>query len=287
MQIGNFSVTGQRKLAPGLFVIEGRLDPQPSEPVEPGHFIHIKVDEPGDFKLLWRPMSFLDYRPEDNYASIYYRVEGEGSRKLAQRSAGEDLVSIYPVGKGFERDGVESAVFVAGGVGIAPLLMLYRFLDAETEDLDYRFIFGAESAQMLTPEWIEGDWGVDALFTTEDSSLGHHGLVTDLLPGVLKERDWDMLYTCGPNPMMAAVQELVPASQPAQASMEAPMACSIGVCNGCNVPLRERGMDWPVRMCVEGPVFGLHEIDFDTIEHAEGRADLAGRAQSRDAVVEK
>ncbi len=261
MQYGFFQVLRQVELAPEHFVIWGRLTPPPHQPILPGSFLHLKVDPPGDYRMLWRPYSFLDYQPDTHQAAIYYRVVGEGTGQLCQRREGELLPAIYPLGTPFTHEGVSRAIMVAGGVGVAPLLMLYDRMRHSSPQLRVEFLFGARSGRDLVPGLLE-EFGVVARMASEDGTLGHRGYITDLLPEVLEQGEWQMVYACGPNPMLSALADLLPEGLPCQVSLELPMACAIGVCNGCNLPLRSDGGRYPRRLCVEGPVMDLREVDF-------------------------
>jgi dihydroorotate dehydrogenase electron transfer subunit len=94
------------------------------------------------------------------------------------------------------------------------------------------------------------------MVATEDGSLGHHGMVTDLLPGYL---EWpDQVFVCGPRPMLPAVKSLAASHQSRfQVSLEERMACGVGACLGCVVDTR-RG---PRRVCRDGPVFKLEDLE--------------------------
>lgn len=264
VQYGFFQVLRQVELAPEHYVIWGRLDPPPREEVLPGCFLHLKVDPPDDYRMLWRPYSFLDYKPDTQEAAIYYRVVGEGTRQLCQREVGELLPAIYPLGKPFSYQGISRAVMVAGGVGVAPLLMLFDRMRRRVPQLKVEFLFGARSSRDLVPGLLE-EFKVVARMASEDGTLGHRGYVTELLPDLLEQEAWQMVYACGPNPMLQALEKLIPQELPCQVSLELPMACAIGVCNGCNLPMRSDGGRYPRRLCVDGPVMDLREVDFTAL----------------------
>jgi NAD(P)H-flavin reductase len=92
---------------------------------------------------------------------------------------------------------------------------------------------------------------------TDDGSIGHHGLVTELLEAELDKDDQAEVYACGPPPMLEAVRRICAERQvPGQLALESGMACGYGACFGCVVATR----DGLVRLCVEGPVLGLDAL---------------------------
>jgi dihydroorotate dehydrogenase electron transfer subunit len=106
--------------------------------------------------------------------------------------------------------------------------------------------------------------GIKVRLSSDDGTLGHHGLVTEVLTDVLEEtRGSDRLVVCcGPEPMMHAVADICRRSDtPCLASLETPMACGIGICFSCVAKVRQPdgGWDWK-RTCVEGPIFDAEKI---------------------------
>ena len=128
-------------------------------------------------------------------------------------------------------------MLVGGGVGIAPLAIWSDALGGAETLLGFRDAAHAEGAALIP----------GARVATDDGSVGHHGLVTELLP-----RDADIeVYACGPPRMLDAVAAICNEREiPAQLAMESGMACGFGACFGCVVPTK----DGYVRLCVDGPV---------------------------------
>jgi len=99
----------------------------------------------------------------------------------------------------------------------------------------------------------------DARVATDDGSVGHHGLLTDLLAAELERDAGAVVYACGPAPMLEAVRSMCAAGAiPAQLGLEAPMACGFGACFGCAVARRGGGY---LRVCVEGPVVDARQLE--------------------------
>jgi NAD(P)H-flavin reductase len=135
-------------------------------------------------------------------------------------------------------------------VGIAPLAIWQDELGgASATLLGFRDAAHAAGAALLA----------GATVSTDDGSVGHHGLVTELLEDELDARGDEVeVYACGPPPMLEAVRELCSRHQvPAQLALESGMACGFGACFGCVVPT----IDGYVRLCVDGPVLDAAMLD--------------------------
>ena len=186
---------------------------------------------------------------------------GPGTKRLCELREGEGLWALGPLGKGFAPPTQRRrAILVGGGVGIAPLAILQDALEAEAERevtvlLGFRDAARAEGAALLR----------GAQVATDDGSVGHHGLLTELLSKELYRDSRAQVYACGPAPMLEAVRAMCTTRDvPAQLALEAGMACGFGACFGCAVPKRGGGY---LRVCVDGPV-----IDASELEHIDAHA---------------
>jgi NAD(P)H-flavin reductase len=165
---------------------------------------------------------------------------GPGTRRLCAVRAGESIWLTGPLGAGF-RPGAGRPVIVGGGIGIAPVLMLQR-------DRGGRALLGFRGAGHAAAAALFGDSRV----ATDDGSVGHAGLVTDLLEAELDDGGEATVYACGPPAMLEAVRSIcVGRGFAGQLALESPMACGFGACYGCVVATR----DGYRRVCVDGPVF--------------------------------
>lgn len=189
---------------------------------------------------------------------------GPGTRRLCELCEGDGLWALGPLGKGFRPPAPRRrAILVGGGVGIAPLAILQDALEAEaavevTVLLGFRDAARAEGAGLLH----------GAQVATDDGSVGHHGLLTELLSKELYRDSRAEVYACGPAPMLEAVRAMCATRDvSAQLALEAGMACGFGACYGCVVPRRGGGY---LRVCVDGPV-----IDGAELEHVEAHAGAA------------
>ncbi|KHE71204.1 dihydroorotate dehydrogenase electron transfer subunit [Halobacillus sp. BBL2006] len=218
---------------------------------EPGQFVHIQVSK--DFYLR-RPVSISDIHVESGTVTLLYKVMGKGTDAMTEKKVGEELDVLGPGGQGFPIDEIETkqALLVGGGIGVPPLYYLAKQLNEK--GIQVTSILGFQSAEdaFLTDNFEAlGDLYV----TTNDGTLGHKGLVTDLFPHV--QGTFDTYFTCGPTVMLKAVANEL-SDIPGYISMEERMGCGIGACFACVVPSKdEKGYR---RICCDGPVFDAKEV---------------------------
>jgi len=255
-------VVSVEQLDGGLIEITARL-PRLAAAAVPGQFAQLRCGDHGG-PLLRRPFSVA--WTESQTCSFVFEVVGEGTRLLAELTAGDVLDSLGPLGRGFSVDAARGEVVcVSGGLGCAPFPLLVRSLRSRGVR-DIIVLNGAASAERLYPadRFTRGDAGVGVVEATDDGSRGHHGFVTELLAPMVSSVT--AVYACGPNAMLAAVAtQVTGAGSPrvAEASLEAPMGCGFGTCLGCALPLRGdgRGPLWGL-CCSDGPVLPLRSVDW-------------------------
>jgi dihydroorotate dehydrogenase electron transfer subunit len=243
----------------GAYILLILLAPGIAEQTRPGHFAALAVGEDPSATLLRRAFSI--YRAEDRgiyggTLEIVFAVQGAGTAWLAHRRAGDSIDVVAPLGRPFAlpRDPT-GCVLVGGGYGAAPLVSLAEALRARR--CRVHAIVGAATANRLFGA-LEMRRGSDSLaITTEDGSVGHRGRVTDVLPALLTRTGSDVVYACGPMGMLAGVTDVATErGAVTQAAVEESMACGIGVCMTCVLPvIGDDGLTRMVRSCVEGPVF--------------------------------
>ncbi len=210
-------------------------------PLEPGQFVMARAaGYPATLDpFLARPFSFYDY--DGKMASLLFEVRGRGTAHL---DLAPTIEVTAPLGQGFRIDsGLGRAALLGGGIGVAPLKILVRRLDAAGVPHDV-FLGFADARSAVVAQEFQG-----AEVATMDGSEGTHGTVLDAT-GTLE--DYGAIYACGPNPMLAAVKLAAEKNSLCQLSVEERMGCGNGSCNGCVVPVRGGGY---IRSCVEGPVF--------------------------------
>jgi dihydroorotate dehydrogenase electron transfer subunit len=257
--------------------------------VRPGQFVAVAVGEEPTSTLLRRVFSVHRADPAAGTVEVVVAAHGVGSRWVTGRSPGDALDLAGPLGQPFPvpESGAESgpesgagpgsgtagasaAVLIGGGYGAAPLGWLAGDLRARGVDVhvvlgaaDSRRLFGADGARDVV--------GADRVrVTTEDGSVGVRGRVTDVLADLLAPGV--EVYACGPMPMLRAVTDLAAAhGARAWCTVEESMACGIGVCMSCVLPVRGAdGVTRMVRSCVEGPTFDGAALRWDAVGGGPG-----------------
>lgn len=237
----------------------------------PGQFVHLRLSDEPAF-MLRRPFSI--HRCRRDCLQILYQVVGQGTESLSRVGSGQTLDLIGPLGEGFPLPrGTRSALLVAGGMGIAPLLFWAEILLAPRRGRGHPAVtalLGAASRSSLLCRGELRKLGVRVHVSTEDGSLGFRGLVTELLQELM---DRDMaatslaLYACGPKAMLSTPAALAKERKiPCFVSLEERMACGVGACQGCVVRVRThgahgvQGVPTYARVCKDGPVFSAGDI---------------------------
>ena len=226
----------------------------------PGQFVHaLPTTDSSRPPMLRRPFSILA-SIEDEFEFIY-RVTGEGTSLLSKMQSGEVLDVIGPLGNGFDNipDSDGKHILIGGGVGAPPMIAHARLL--HDRKLDVELYQGAKDSNdlILNNELESSDLKYHV--TTEDGSIGHTGLVVDILPDPTDKIA--AVYACGPIGMMKAIKTWRgDAKFPYFVSVENKMACGVGVCLGCSVPTIDNKY---VLTCKDGPVFNADTLNWDKI----------------------
>jgi dihydroorotate dehydrogenase electron transfer subunit len=202
-----------------------------------------------------------------------------------EQKPGTVLDIVGPLGHPFPLPSTPvPAVLVGGGYGTAPLVPLAQALMANGSPVEV--IIGAATAGRLFGELVVRRTVGSVIVTTDDGSAGLRGRVTDPLPDAITRLGAQVVYACGPMAMLRAVGTVAQAHAiPAQVAVEESMACGIGVCMTCVLPVRQNdGTSKFVRSCVEGPIFDASRIRWEDVGQLPG--DLVG-AQAMGTAVTK
>lgn len=239
--------------------------PEIGERITPGQFVNIKCGE-GSAHILRRPFSVYRVHKRGGWAStieIVFDIRGAGTRFLSQLRQHSIIDLVGPLGRGFVLPNRRAhCLLVGGGVGAAPLFFLADELRNEGHRVDV--ILGARSTKMLLNPIEVRRLASVSRTTTEDGSAGERGRVTDVLIETMERCDTEVVYTCGPHPMLEAVSKVCADQNiPVQVAVEELMACGYGVCMTCVMPVRakrkgQEGIEEEIvyaRSCTEGPVF--------------------------------
>jgi dihydroorotate dehydrogenase electron transfer subunit len=223
------------------------------ETPQPGQFLTIKIQEQ-PIPLLRRPFALSAYNEAEKSASIIYQVRGTGTEILASLKEGDPLDVLSPLGNSFTMPSEENtALLVAGGIGLGPILYFARELDkAGNSPL---LVFGCRDKSLIPdlPPLKNGR----IQFCTDDGSEGFHGSSVDYLNSLNSSKmENAYLYSCGPTGMLKACHNFAVSKDiPCETAMEEMMACGVGACMGCVVELVEDQEKKFARVCKDGPVF--------------------------------
>ena len=261
-------ILSRKEVVPKIYLMSAKA-PEIVQEALPGQFIHIKCSK-DNYPLLRRPLSIHRVDKEKGEIFILFQVVGEGTKLLADRTIGDDLDIMGPIGNGFNiYPKSKKIVIIGGGIGVAPLLALCE--ESIRQGKEMQVLIGALKKELVIGEESFKILGAKVEVATDDGSYRYKGLVTDLLERMIKE-GWlaDQIFACGPKPMLKKISEIaLQANINFQVSLEERMACGIGVCLGCVCKIkikdkREYKVKYEYkRVCVDGPVFAGSEVVWD------------------------
>jgi dihydroorotate dehydrogenase electron transfer subunit len=242
-------VLGQQPLSQDICVLTVKA-PEIAQNAEPGQFVTVRSNHL-TVPLLRRPFGVAGVDRDKGTFLIMYRIVGEATKLLAELKAGDKISVMGPLGHGFALTG-KHPLLVGGGVGLAPLHFLAANLTVPCD-----VVVGGRTADELFWTDLFRDKTEHQFETTNDGSRGTKGFVTAVLPELLASKAYDLVYVCGPSPMMHAVSEMVmKAGIPCQISLEKYMGCGLGACLSCTCS----GIGKRVKVCKDGPVFWAQEV---------------------------
>ena len=231
----------------------------------PGQFVMVQVQGQST-PLLRRPFSIHGLlAPEGSEAGIeiLYKVVGKGTRLLSEIRENQTVDLLGPLGNSFLLESPGPRIFlVGGGIGVPPLVFLAKTFKARGMDMSrcHMFLGGRTKGDLLCREAFL-DLGMQLHVTTDDGSDGTQCLITQPVEQAAAETSPDIIYACGPLPMLACLVGIsVAKGIRCQVSIEAMMACGIGACLGCAVS-KVGGADGYWHVCKDGPVFEANQID--------------------------
>jgi dihydroorotate dehydrogenase electron transfer subunit len=221
---------------------------------KPGQFVNVRVED-GTDPLLRRPFSI--HRTDGEGIDIIFNVIGRGTGSLRRKRPGDFIDVIGPLGVPFslDRDDFETGVLVAGGLGVAPLPIATATLLAAGKNVET--FLGARTKAQLATESLH-----NLHIATDDGSAGFYGTVVDLARETLANGLFPKpkVFACGPTAMLRAVaQYVLSAKIPCEVSLEGPMGCGIGICQGCPVELAGSEKTYAL-MCKDGPTFDVRKV---------------------------
>ena len=248
----DLTVSAVERISPKHVLIR-LTDKKPLPEMVPGQFVEVRVDGSAT-TFLRRPISINFVDDEQNELWLMVAMVGDGTRRLGELKAGDKLNCVLPLGNGFtsHHSPLTSHLLVGGGVGVAPLLYLGAKMKAQ--GMEPTFLLGARTAGDLLMLDEFKKYG-RVCVTTEDGSEGEKGFVTN--HSLLQQERFDMIYTCGPTPMMKAVARYAREKGiECEASLENLMACGLGACLCCV----EKTTEGNLCVCKDGPVFNIKKL---------------------------
>lgn len=241
MKQGIFEIIENRKIAKNTYLMVLKGDT--GDITASGQFINIKLD--GLF--LRRPISVCEFDGET--VTVIYKAVGVGTEAMAKMQAGDKLDVLTGLGNGYDlsKSG-DRPLLLGGGAGVPPMYMLAKLLIAEGKKVSVVLGFNSKDEVFFEQEFKA--LGADVTVTTADGSVGVKGFVTD----AMKDIDYSYFYTCGPEPMLKAIDKAAVTS--GQFSFEERMGCGFGACMGCSCKTKYGNK----RICKDGPVLQREEI---------------------------
>ncbi len=265
-----YTILEKRLLAEGIYLM--RIEaPRVARSAQPGQFVIVRVDEQGE-RI---PLTIADYNAQEGWVTIVTQTLGVSTRKLCALEQGQALADFAgPLGRpsDFVKEPIEEVrkrryLFVAGGVGTAPVYPQVKWLKEQGVEVDV--IIGAKTKQMLIYTEEMSKVATNLYIATDDGSEGFHGLVTNLMDELIEKqgKHYDICVAIGPMIMMKFVclttkkydlETIV--------SLNALMVDGTGMCGACRVTVGGKTFF----TCVDGPEFDGHQVDFDEAMRRQG-----------------
>ena len=236
---------------------------------KPGNFVAINVGGDSSRMILRRAFAISRVSSSTTFGGTMELIiapGGQGSRWLCAQGEGAMLDIVAPLGTAF---GIPTepvpVLLVGGGYGSAPLFGLAEVLNARGCRVD--MILGASTASKIYAP-MEGKRAVNSMrIFTEDGTMGQQGRVTDPIPELIKDLDVAVIYSCGPMPMLSAITDITNQYDVVhQCAVEESMACGIGVCMTCVIPVKNDDGDVSMlRSCIDGPVMDGSKVQWSLV----------------------
>jgi len=236
---------------------------------KPGNFVAINVGGDTSSMILRRAFAISRVAVSSSFGGTMELIvapHGQGSRWLCAQGEGVVLDIVAPLGTAF---GIPTeavpVLLVGGGYGSAPLFGLAEVLNARGCRVD--MLLGASTASKIYAP-MEGKRAVNSMrIYTEDGSMGQVGRVTDPIPDIIQDLNIAVVYSCGPMPMLSAITKITDSLEVVhQCAVEEAMACGIGVCMTCVLPVEnEDGTVSMLRSCIDGPVMDGSKVQWSLV----------------------
>ena len=247
----------REKLIEGIYKFSVKA-PEITKEAKAGQFLEIKVSETGE-PYLRRPISIFNI--DGDIVEFIFQVKGRGTELLAQVQEGKLIDIMGPLGKGtFKVKEYNNVAIIGGGIGTYPLYELTKELKGKA---NLNVYLGFRDKSLVTCEKEFEEIGLNKLVvTTDDGSYKEKGFAIDFMKKDIEEHKVDMIFACGPLPMLKAVRNYaIENSIPCQISLEERMGCGIGACLGCAVKVKNGEETRYGHVCKDGPVFNASDVE--------------------------
>jgi ferredoxin--NADP+ reductase len=277
-----YKILKAEKLAERIFLMDVEA-PRVAKNCQPGEFVIVKMDEVGE-RI---PLTICDYDRQAGTVTIVFQIVGASTQKMSELKEGDFFMDIVgPLGQPseFVKDPIEEVkkrkyLFVAGGVGAAPVYPQVKWMHEHGIDVDV--VVGSKTKDLLILEKEMEAVAGNLYITTDDGSYCRKGMVTAVIEDLVKNqgKKYDVAVVIGPMIMMKFACILTKELEiPTIVSMNPIMVDGTGMCGACRLTVGGE-----VKFaCVDGPEFDGHLVDFDqamkrqqTYRTEEGRAMLA------------
>ena len=240
-----FNIISNKKIAENTYEMVLSTPDKSNGVTNPGQFVNIKLD--GYF--LRRPISVCDW--DDETLTIVYKAVGKGTELMSTYEEGKAINVLTPLGNGYTTANIgDRPVLIGGGAGVPPMYGLCKTLVSEGKKPVVVLGFNTESEVFYTDKFEA--LGVEVVIATADGSVGVKGFVTD----AVKDLEFTDFCTCGPEPMLKALNDAIAPEINGFMSFEERMGCGFGACMGCSCETKYGYK----RICKEGPVLERGEI---------------------------
>lgn len=251
---GKYPIISKQAIAKGIFDLTIKC-PEIAEITKAGQFAQVSAE--GFF--LRRPISICDIDKEKGTIRLVFEVRGKGTDKISELNKGDSIDIIAPLGNGFKVLDGKKASCIGGGIGTPPMVGI-----AKEYGKNATVISGFRSANAVILQDDFKAQGNETILCTDDGTSGIHGFVTDALKEKLQTEKPDIIYACGPMPMLKAVVTIAEEyGIESQVSLEQRMACGVGACLVCVCRTVKDGKEIFSHVCTDGPVFDGKEVDFN------------------------
>lgn len=226
---------------------------------KPGQFLEIKCSKGLD-PFLRRPISIYNVNKEKGTLEFIFQVKGRGTQILSEEKPGDDIDLIGPLGYGsFNYEGLKNIAIIGGGIGTFPL---YELAKNACKNANVTIYLGFRSKDFVVLEEEFKKVCNKLVITTDDGSYAQKGFAIDVLKEDNKKENFDMIFACGPLPMLKAVRNYtIEEDVPCQISLEERMGCGVGACLGCAVKVISGDEPRYGQVCKEGPVFNAKDVE--------------------------